>query len=182
MKMPEIANSQNERRRQVLVSSGIQWAIVRESVWNWLLYFTAVAFLIGLLQLLRADPTKPLLEHLQTIGELVLTMFLVFAVLLPKFICDWFRLSHRFLGPVERVRRALRELADGKAYADIHFREGDFWDKLADELNAAVRSLKESRDKPGADARDEETPPQPEVTPRCEFRGTSPIETIRQSP
>ena len=51
-----------------------------------------------------------------------------------------------------------------------------------DELNAAVQTLDKARYGPARDAIDEDTPPQPEVTTRCESRAASPIETIRQSP
>lgn len=162
-KMPESEQNRRERRQKLVVSSGIQWAIVRESVWNWLLYFTTVVFLIGSIQVLRGGPSRPLMEHCQAIGGQVLTLFLVFALLLPKFIYDWFRLSHRFLGPVERVRGALRDLASGKEYTEVRFREDDFWGRMADELNAAVQALgmDRSRDSTACDTRDEEARRQP---------------------
>jgi len=133
--------TRQNRRQKLLVSNSIQWAIVRESLLNWLLYCTAAVFLIGLLQVLVAGSSKPILEHCQAIGQMVLTLLMVFVLLLPKFIYDWFQLSHRFLGPVERVRGVLRDLADGNAHTEIQFRKDDFWREMAEELNSAVRAL-----------------------------------------
>jgi hypothetical protein len=116
-------------------------ALVRQSLWHWLLYCATTVFLLGLLQVLCAGPTKPLAEHWQAISKTVLTILLTLAVLLPKFVYDWLKASHRFAGPVEKLRRALRDLAEGKEYAELRFREDDFWRQLADELNSAVRSL-----------------------------------------
>lgn len=147
----------SNRRRKVLVSSDIQWAIVRKSFWDWLLYCTTAIFLIGLLQVLYVGTSKPLVEHFQAILRTVVTLFLVFALLLPKFIYDWFHFSHRFLGPVERVRRVLRDLADGKAHTEVHFRKNDFFREMANELNSAVEALTKGKslDRAAADIADE---------------------------
>jgi len=44
-------------------------------------------------------------------------------------------MSNRFVGPLQRIRRALRDLAAGKDIPFIAFRKGDFWCDLADDVN-----------------------------------------------
>jgi hypothetical protein len=44
-------------------------------------------------------------------------------------------LSHRFVGPVLRVRNALRQASRGEKTARVKLRPNDFWTELADDLN-----------------------------------------------
>jgi hypothetical protein len=57
-------------------------------------------------------------------------------LLLPLVVVDVLRLSNHFAGPMVRLRRAMRALAEGKQVEPIHFRENDFWREFADDFNA----------------------------------------------
>ena len=72
-------------------------------------------------------------------------MFLSLMLLLPMFVYDSFQLSNRFVGPVTRLRRVLRELAEGKPFSPVKFRKGEYWQEMADELNRAVEALSKQR-------------------------------------
>jgi hypothetical protein len=65
------------------------------------------------------------------------------ALLVPFLIWDVIRLSHRHVGPVYRLRNALRDLGDGKTIHSLHFREGDMWQDLADQLNRVATRLQD---------------------------------------
>ena len=148
------------RRRKLLVSNSVQLALVRQSLWHWLLYCSTTVFLLGLLHVLFAGPAKPLAEHCQALSQMFLTVFLSLVLLLPKFIYDWLKVSHRFAGPVEKLRRVLRGLANEEAYATVQFRKDDFWQQMADELNSAVEALTEDnlQDTTVVALADEDTP------------------------
>jgi len=62
-------------------------------------------------------------------------------LVLPIVIWDVLRVSHRFAGPMVRLRHGLRDLADGKTVRPMKFREGDFWTVFADEFNRLAESL-----------------------------------------
>jgi hypothetical protein len=55
---------------------------------------------------------------------------------LPLFLIDVVRWSNRFVGPMLRLRRSMRELARGNGTAPMQFRKGDYWPEIADEFNA----------------------------------------------
>ncbi len=57
---------------------------------------------------------------------------------LPIILIDVLNISHRFVGPNCRFRRAMRELAEGKEVDLIRFRGGDFWQEMAEEFNAVA--------------------------------------------
>jgi len=131
-------------RRIRLVDNGVQWAIVRQSLMYWLVQAMVAAMYFTLLELLRGGP-KPWSEHWQTIWSSVSPLFVSLMILLPPFIYDSFGLSNRFVGPVKRLRRVLRELAQGRRFSPVKFREGDYWQELAEELNQAVEALTRQR-------------------------------------
>jgi hypothetical protein len=57
-------------------------------------------------------------------------------VLIPLFVYDTIRLTHRMVGPMVRVRRELQNLADGHRAKRLQFRPDDYWTEVADEFNA----------------------------------------------
>jgi hypothetical protein len=66
-------------------------------------------------------------------------------VLLPLVLIDVVRMSNRFVGPVVRLRGALRELADGRPAQPLNFRDDDFWREMATDFNkAAARCAREA--------------------------------------
>ena len=48
---------------------------------------------------------------------------------------DTIRFSNRFVGPVTRLRRAMRSLGTTDDVAPLQFRDNDFWAEAADEFN-----------------------------------------------
>jgi len=61
--------------------------------------------------------------------------------LLPVFVMDTVKLSHRFAGPIFSLRRAIREVAAGETPRRLKFRHKDFWKDLADDYNAMLARL-----------------------------------------
>ncbi len=94
---------------------------------------------------------RPLTAHLDEIWSRYAPLTIVFLVMLPAFIFDLLKLSHRFTGPVAKLRRALDELAAGKPVAPIRFRQHDFWQDAATNFNTIAARLEANRD-PGGQA------------------------------
>ena len=68
--------------------------------------------------------------------------FLVVMVfLLPVFVIDTIKISHRFAGPIYSLRRAIHEIAEGQPPRKLQFREHDFWQDLATDYNAMIDRL-----------------------------------------
>ena len=56
-------------------------------------------------------------------------------MLIPVYVWDIVKLSHRFAGPMLRLRGILNELADGGRATQLKFRPGDFWQDTATDFN-----------------------------------------------
>ncbi|MGI9456341.1 MAG: hypothetical protein ACR2NU_07250, partial [Aeoliella sp.] len=65
--------------------------------------------------------------------------------MLPLAILHILRFTHRFAGPIVRLRRSMRELAAGEAPPRLKFRDLDYWQELADDYNSLADALTEAR-------------------------------------
>ena len=65
----------------------------------------------------------------------------VMVVAIPLVIMDILRLSNRFAGPIFRLRREMAKLAAGENIGPLKFRDGDYWQDLAEELNRIAQRL-----------------------------------------
>jgi len=61
--------------------------------------------------------------------------------LLPVFVLDAIKLSHRFAGPIYRLRYTIRKIAHGDPAPRLKFRDFDFWQGLAEDFNRMVDRL-----------------------------------------
>jgi nitrogen fixation/metabolism regulation signal transduction histidine kinase len=131
-------------RKKTFVDPKVQGALVRRLVLHWLVFFSVAALVAFCLQVLT-NPFKPIEEHAREVwwthGPFLLVMFLM----LPVFIVDTIKLSHRFAGPIYRLRHVIRAIARGEKYQPLKFREMDFWQDLAEDFNEMVERLKSER-------------------------------------
>ncbi|MEM6798248.1 MAG: hypothetical protein AAF589_01920 [Planctomycetota bacterium] len=66
-------------------------------------------------------------------------------IILPIVLFDALRFSHRFVGPMHRLRTIAQTMADGKAAPSVKFRDGDYWCELADQFNRVGQELQRLR-------------------------------------
>jgi hypothetical protein len=65
-------------------------------------------------------------------------------LLLPIVVFDMVRFTNRLVGPMVRLRTALRCLCQGRPCEPLRFRHGDFWTELAEEFNALAARVQAS--------------------------------------
>jgi hypothetical protein len=128
------------KRRQKFVDAKVQGALARRIIFHWLV-FVIVAFGVSLFLQLLSDPFRPVSENVRIMWMTQGPLMLVMIFLLPVFVLDTVKLSHRFAGPIINLRRAMREIAEGKPARKIQFRKSDFWHDLADDYNSIADRL-----------------------------------------
>ena len=130
-------------RNQKFIDSHVQGALIRRILFHWFVFFGVSILLIGAMNTLGADPSLSFTERLMTGGSGTLFLFaIVMLCLFPAFALDTIRFSNRFVGPITRVRRCLRELGTTGDTERITFRDNDFWAEMAKEFNAVTDRLK----------------------------------------
>ena len=132
-----------EKRKKILIDPAVQGAVLRRILVHWL-YFVLVGFLaIVILQVITHGIDRPLTEHLTHAWQRFGVLGVVILCFLPAFIYDSVKLSHRFTGPIYRLRLTLREIADGRHAKDIYFREDDYWQEIARDVNRISARLRD---------------------------------------
>lgn len=129
-----------KNRKQNYIDSHVQGSLLRRIFTHWLIFFGVLGLTVVLLQTLLGDPSLTLAERMgKEVGEFTF-LGIVMLCLLPAFMLDTIRFSNRFVGPIARVRRHLRQLATGNTER-CSFRGDDFWSELAEEFNAAAAKV-----------------------------------------
>lgn len=127
-------------RKRLLVDSQVQWAFLRRAIGYWLMCVVMVLLLLGFTNMV-VEPMRLFLPDAVGPG-LRLGPTIAFALLLlPAVVYDFLRVSNRLVGPVARLRGAMRALADGQHVEPIQFRQDDFWRDFAEEFNALARRM-----------------------------------------
>jgi nitrogen fixation/metabolism regulation signal transduction histidine kinase len=128
------------RRKKHFVDSCVQGSLARRIIAHWLVFLMVAAAVSFVLQVLT-NPFQPLEEHARNAWWTHGPFLLVSVFLLPVFVMDTIKLSNRFAGPVYSLRRAMREVVQGKPPRRLKFRKRDFWHDLADDYNALLVRL-----------------------------------------
>ena len=146
-------------RKKTFVDPQVQGALVRRLVVHWISFICVAAAFAFCLQLL-SDPFRPVKEHAQQLWWTHGPFLVVMLFMLPIFVIDTIKLSHRFAGPIYRLRQTIRSLAQGEDYQPLKFRDFDFWQGLALDFNKMVARLANSGPLPTEASTD-----QPEAEP-----------------
>lgn len=128
------------RRKKKYIDADVQGTLARRLILHWLA-FTLVASVVAFFLQVLTNPFRPLSVHVQEAWWTHGPFLLVLVFLLPVFVVDTIKISHRFAGPIFALRRAIREVADGKQARKINFRRHDFWHELANDYNAMLDKL-----------------------------------------
>ena len=142
------------RRTKHFIDASVQGSLARRIIGHWLVFLLVAALISFVLQVL-SNPFRPLSNHAQELWWTHGPFLLVMVFLLPVFVVDTIKISHRFAGPVYSLRRALREIAEGKPPRKLKFRRHDFWHELADDYNAMLLRLNLLDDREPVDTVDE---------------------------
>lgn len=127
-------------RKQTYVDPQVQGALVRRLLLHWIGFFVTASIVTFLLQVL-SNPLIPISSHLSELWWTQGPFLIVMVFLLPMFVLDTIKLSHRFAGPIYRLRRTIQAVASGEAPRHLKFRDFDFWEGLASDYNKMIDRL-----------------------------------------
>jgi len=133
------------QRKQNFVDKHVQGALLRRIFFHWLIFFIVVTMSVVMLQAMLGDPAYSLATRLKSeVGEFVF-MGVILLALFPAFMLDTIRFSNRFVGPIARLRRHLRQLGNGETDR-CKFRENDYWAEMAGEFNEVAEMVEKQRE------------------------------------
>ena len=141
-------------RTRMMVDPKLQGALLVRTVMYWVLCVTVVMVLAGLQAVWSSNgaPGPVLLSRtVLAFGPALIASLLV----LPMVAFDSVRFSNKFAGPMHRLKRLARDLADGKPVEPVNFREEDYWKELADQFNRLAEEVTLLRKEREAGGREE---------------------------
>ncbi len=127
-------------RKQLFVDRKVQGALVIRAVGYWLFCLLTMSLAL-LLWRLWTGPARLFYLQFDEMWHWYGPAAIASLLVLPLVVIDIVRLSNRFAGPLYRLRREMRKLANGEPVRAIKFRDGDFWMEFADEFNAVAKRL-----------------------------------------
>ena len=132
-------------RKKLYVNKEVQRALILRSILHWYFYMCAILLTVVICTAIR-DPSQLALK-------LVFKAFVYFSpaiiasvLLLPLFVYDILKSSHRVAGPICRLRNEMIKLSNGEDVKELRFRPGDHWTELAEDFNVLAKQLMEFRD------------------------------------
>ena len=133
------------QRRRLVVEPKVQMALARRAAWQWILFLMLGFGLLFAWESLVIGVSLPLSVAAEQIWARYSPALAVLVLLLPILIYDALRFSNRFAGPVYRLRRAMRELAQGENVQPLSLRKRDFLKEMAEEFNRLLKPEESSR-------------------------------------
>ncbi len=128
-------------RKRLSVDDQVQGAISRRLG----LYFcTALVFMLLPSTIARTflEPERLFLTHLWDVIWEYWPLLLTLTAAMPFVFYDTLKLSNRFAGPIYRLRRQLQRFGSGEVISPIKFRDDDFWQDLATEVNTLLERVR----------------------------------------
>ena len=126
------------RRSRHLVDREVQGGLLRKIAIHWLIFFVCNAVALVIWIRLFESPDADWGTTMRETFQQFFPFFIVTMALIPAFVLDTLKLTHRFAGPLSRFRVALADVSAGRSVAPLSFRNNDFWQKLAADFNSVV--------------------------------------------
>ncbi|MBI3469121.1 MAG: hypothetical protein HY000_39455 [Planctomycetes bacterium] len=133
--------AENKKRLKLFVDPKVQGALVGRILLYWVCYTLTVAIMVLAWRILYGGPARIFYLHFDDLWFKYGAAVVACLLLVPLMALDVLRVSNRFVGPMLRLRRGIRQLAQGQHVEPIRFREGDFWHGFAEDFNALLVRL-----------------------------------------
>ena len=124
----------SDNRKKLFIDKFVQGTLVRQLIIHWISFVIATSLALALFTWI-SNPLVTRDELLAHLGRRLLPIVIAAICIVPLFVRDAISFSHRMVGPITRLRRELKSLADGNTANKIEFRPDDYWQDVAGEFN-----------------------------------------------
>ena len=133
------------RRRRVIVDSAVQWTLVRRVLCHWACFLAVTALLLPFwMGVASGDILNASFGFRELLGRglvRIVPVMIFFLAIAPPIAYDILKLSHRFVGPVHRLHKAIQALAAGEATPPVKLRKDDFWHEVMADFNVLAEQV-----------------------------------------
>jgi hypothetical protein len=139
-----MAQITQSRRTRTFVDPEVQGGLLRKIAFHWLVLLTINAMMLLVWTRLFEQPESTWRQTVADCVQRFLPFLVISIAVVPAFLWDTLKLTHRFAGPALRFRAALSDAAQGHAVAPMNFRHSDFWQEMADAFNLLLERQEEA--------------------------------------
>jgi hypothetical protein len=132
-------------RGKLYIDRDVQRALLWQLFRHWSIFVVVLIAMLLVLEALAGGPPRTFGEYASVLWSRHAPLLVVIASLFPVFAYDSIKLSHRFVGPIVRLRGALKAAAAGQPIKPVQFREHDFWHDMADSFNELMLHVHQER-------------------------------------
>ena len=133
------------QRRRLFIDLPVQGTLLIRAVFFWMVTILSQVVMVLVMAMMTSSSITDFKIRGQQLWWHLELVMLASVLILPAILLDVLRLSHRWVGPIFRLRASLQALNRGETVEPIAFRDGDFWQELAGEFNQAADELKHLR-------------------------------------
>jgi len=130
----------SNKRWRLFIDRPIQSALLARVLLYWTVSLMTQVLMVVFFAVISSSPDDFYVRGQQLWSHLQLAI-IASALVLPLILLDVLRLSHRWVGPIFRLRSALHALSRGERVPPIRLRDGDFWQELAGDFNVVADQL-----------------------------------------
>ena len=141
----------DRKRTKLFVDKKVQGILIRQLVMHWITAGLVMLLFLFIMQILSTPKRMSLGEHFGELWAKYGIVLLAVLAVMPVFVYDSIKLSHRFAGPMVSLRNAMSQLAKGKPIDSVIFRKKDFWHEICVDVNSVAKQLNLLSDHPGSD-------------------------------
>jgi hypothetical protein len=135
---------QSKKRRRMYIDRRVQGDLFRRVLLYWLFCMLVILYM-GVSWIVMPENPRTLGELFaitySRLGPILTTSVFV----LPLALYDCIRMSNRFAGPVYRLHKEIKRLADGQEAAPVNLRKGDYWHEVADDFNRLLERVEQCK-------------------------------------
>jgi hypothetical protein len=128
------------RRATIFIDREVQGSLLLRTALYWLFCLLSVALLL-ICWAAYTGPSQRFVDLATDVLYRYGPALVASLLLLPIVMMDVLRVSNRFVGPIVRLRTALKKLASGQQATPLNFRDDDFWRELAADFNQVSARL-----------------------------------------
>jgi len=133
----------NCQRKRFFVDPKVQGLLVARVVLYWIFCLSSIILML-LCWRIVTGPARVFYTHFDDMWFHYGPALIASLLLLPLVVIDVIRFSNRFVGPMLRLKRSMRQLARGDDVEPIEFRDADFWKEFATDFNAIRARIQET--------------------------------------
>ena len=133
--------STDRKRTKVFVDKAVQGMLLRQLVMHWITAGLVMVLFLFIMQVLSTPERMSLGQHANALWTKYSIVLLAVLAVMPVFVYDSIKLSHRFAGPMVSLRNAMSQLAQGQPIKSVIFRKKDFWHDICVDVNAVAKRM-----------------------------------------